>query len=249
LAWIRRSLVAASVRVIYLHGIGGGPALSPAMTRLADAGVDVIAPRLPGFDGRAGFRVPHDHLGWLTRVWDLVDDTGALPCPVIGASIGGLFAAELAIYRPEAVPRVGLLAPLGLCDAAEPGVDLYARPGSQRYETLFAGPVPAPFETAYAELGEEQGVARYLAQVAGASLVWPVPDRDLDTRLHRIRQPRLVLWGERDTLAPPALATRWAGHEPPVIVDNAGHLLEWDAPAAVADALLAFLADGSAHGG
>ena len=87
------------------------------------------------------------------------------------------------------------MAPLGIFDPSHPGIDLYAMPGSQRLSSLFAGPVPAPFYTAFAELGEEQGVARYLAQVAGASLVWPIPDRDLDTRIHRIRPPALVLWG------------------------------------------------------
>jgi pimeloyl-ACP methyl ester carboxylesterase len=230
------------MQLIYLHGIAGGPALSPAITSLAAAGFEVIAPRLPGFSGQAGFQAPHDHLEWMTRVWDLVDETGALPCPVVGASIGGMFAAELAIFRPEAVTKLALLAPLGICDTAQPGVDLYAMPGSQRLSTLFAGPVPAAFDTAFAELGDEQGVARYLAQVAGASLVWPIPDRDLDTRVHRIRMPSLVLWGSEDKIAPAAVATQWASDGSAVIVDNAGHLLEWDAPEFVSSQLEAFLA-------
>ena len=231
------------MQLIYLHGIAGGPALSPAMASLAEAGFDVIAPRLPGFDGRPGFEVPHDHLEWLTRVWDLLDQTGALPCPVIGASIGGMFAAELAIFRPEAVTRVALLAPLGIFDPAHPGVDLYAMPGSRRLQTLFAGPVPTPFETAFAELGDEQGVARYTSQVAGASLVWPIPDRDLDRRVHRIGLPSLVLWGSEDRIAPPALLPQWANGGPAVMVDNAGHMLEWDAPELVAEELRAFLSE------
>ena len=231
------------MQLIYLHGIAGGPALSPAMTRLTDAGFDVVAPRLPGFDGRPGFQAPHDHLEWLTRVWDVLDATGALPCPVIGASIGGMFAAELAIFRPEAVPKVAVLAPLGIGDPEHLGVDLYATPGSQRLPTLFAGQVPAPFETAFAELGDEQGVARYLAQVAGASLVWPIPDRDLDLRVHRIRQPSLVLWGSHDKIAPVSLAARWARDGSAVIVDDAGHLLEWDAPDLVAEQLQKFLSE------
>jgi pimeloyl-ACP methyl ester carboxylesterase len=234
-------MVATRMQLIYLHGIAGGPALSPAITSLAAAGFDIVAPRLPGFAGHPGFQAPHDHLEWLTRVWDVLDDTNALPCPVIGASVGGMFAAELAIFRPEAVTKLALLAPLGIFDAAHPGIDLYAMPGSQRLSSLFAGAVPAPFDTAFAELGEEQGVARYLAQVAGASLVWPIPDRDLDTRIHRIRTPSLVLWGSDDKIAPPTLAARWTRDTAAVIVNGAGHLLEWDAPELVADKLLSFL--------
>ena len=134
-----------------------------------------------------------------------------------------------------------MLAPLGIYDPADPGVDLYAMPGSRRLPTLFAGPVPAPFETAFAELGDEQGVARYSAQVAGASLVWPIPDRDLDSGVHRMRLPSLVLWGAEDKIAPPALAARWAKDGPAVIVNDAGHLLEWDAPEMVAEQLRSFL--------
>ena len=236
-------MVATRMQLIYLHGIAGGPALSPAMTSLAADGYDVIAPRLPGFAGQPGFQAPHDHLEWLTRVWDVLDETGALPCPVIGASIGGMFAAELAIFRPEAVTKVALLAPLGISDAADLGIDLYATPGSRRLSTLFAGSVPTPFETAFAELGDEQGVARYLTQVAGASLVWPIPDRDLDLRIHRIRQPSLVLWGSEDKIAPVSLATRWARDGSAVIVDNAGHLLEWDAPEFVGEQLRQFISE------
>ena len=234
-------MVAARMQLIYLHGIAGGPALSPAMTTLEAAGFDVVAPKRPGFAGHPGFQAPHDHLEWLTRVWDVLDETNALPCPVIGASIGAMFAAELAIFRPEAVTKLALLAPLGIYDTAHPGIDLYAMPGSQRLSTLFTGPVPAPFETAFAELGDEQGVARYLAQVAGASLVWPIPDRDLDTRVHRIRVPSLVLWGEDDKIAPATLAQRWASDATATVVSNAGHLLEWDAPEFVADKLLSFI--------
>jgi pimeloyl-ACP methyl ester carboxylesterase len=235
-------MVAERMQLIYLHGLAGGPALSPAMTKLADAGYDIVAPQLPGFDGQAGFQAPHDHLEWMTRVWDVLDQTGALPCPVVGASIGGMFAAELAIFRPEAVTKLALLAPLGIFDPAHPGVDPYAMPGSHRLQALFAGPVPPPFETAFAELGGEQSVARYLAQVAGASLVWPIPDRDLDTRVHRIRVPTVVLWGAEDKIAPPSLASRWR-RDGPMIVPNAGHLLEWDTPEFVAQQLATFLID------
>ena len=227
------------MRVIYLHGIAGHASLSPVMARLIDTGAEVIAQRLPGFDGRSGFTAPVDHTEWLSRVWDTLDATGALPCPIVGASIGAMFAAELAIFRPEAVTRLVLMAPTGICDDAEPGVDLYALGGSRRLAALFAGETPRAFDTQFAELGDEQGVARYLAQVAGASLIWPLPDRGLASRVHRIRTPRLVLWGDRDQLMPSSLAGRWS--DSPIMIPNAGHLLEWDAPDAAFHAIDEFL--------
>ncbi|HUQ40045.1 MAG TPA: alpha/beta fold hydrolase [Acidimicrobiales bacterium] len=222
-------------RLIYLHGLAGGPELSPAVAGLTD--IDVIAPVLPGFDGGPGFEPPSDHLGWLTLVWDALDATGALPCPVIGASVGGMLAAELAVLRPEAVTRLALLAPLGLFDADDPGEDPFAVPGPARLPLLFSSDVPTPFLESFPDREPaEQLVARFLVQVAAASLVWPFPDRGLAGRLHRLTAPTLLVWGEADRIAPVALAERWPADER-VHVPGAGHMVEWDAPEQVGSAL------------
>ena len=231
-------------RLVYLCGIAGHPALSPALTTLADAGWDVVVPELPGFDGRPGFVPPDDHLGWLTVVWDALDATGALPCPVVGASVGGMLATDLAALRPEAVTSLALLAPFGIFDEANPGLDLYAVPTAERMSHLFAKGVPEPFVERFGHLGpDEAPVARYLSDVAAASLLWPLGDRGQARRLHRITCPAIVLWGEADELVPVATAQHWAasGRLPVEVIAGAGHLLEWDAPAEVASRLLAFL--------
>ena len=130
---------------LYLWGIAGHPELSPAMRSLAEDGWEVVVPSVAGFDGEPGFVAPDDHLGWLTMFWDAIDATGALPCPVVGASIGGMVAAELAALRPEAVTALGLVAPFGIGDGDQPGLDVFAVPASQRMEHLFAKGVPESF--------------------------------------------------------------------------------------------------------
>ena len=77
------SATANGATVVYLPGIAGHPASSPALDALGDAGWDIVVPEIPGLDGRAGFEPPDDYLGWLTVVWDALDATGALPCPVV----------------------------------------------------------------------------------------------------------------------------------------------------------------------
>ncbi len=230
--------------LVYLFGIAGYPATSPALDAVAAAGWDVVVPTLPGFDGRSGFRAPDDYLGWLTVVWDALDATGALPCPIIGASTGGMLAADVAVLRPEAVTALALLAPFGICDAAHPGLDLYAVPGPERMSHLFAKGVPDAFANRFAELGPDEGpVARYLCDVAAASLVWPLGDRGHAARLHRVTCPRLALWGEQDELLPVTTSSVWAAKGVPVeVVPGGGHLLEWDAPEAVGARLVEFLA-------
>ncbi len=229
--------------LVYLPGIAGHPASSPALAGLVDGGWDVVVPDIPGLDGRSGFQAPHDYLGWLTVVWDALDATGALPCPVVGASLGGMLAADLAALRPEAVTAVVLLAPFGIFDRTNPGLDLYAVPTAERMGHLFAKGVPDPFVDRFSELGPDDGpVARYLCDTAAASLLWPLGDRGQAGRIHRIGCPALGLWGELDELLPVGTAAAWAERGLPVeVIAGAGHLVEWDEPDGVASRVLGFL--------
>lgn len=227
-------------RLVYLWGIAGHAELSPAMQALAADGWDVVVPEVPGFDGRIGFVAPDEYLDWLTVFWDALDATGALPCPVVGASLGGMIAAELAAYRPEAVTKLALLAPFGIADGDSPGLDLYAVPAAERMAHLFAKGVPAAFADRFGHLdAEEAPVARYLSDIASASLYWPFGDRGLAKRLHRLPADRLVLHGELDELIPMSTAARWGAMRE---IAGAGHLLEWDTPDEVTSALRAWLA-------
>jgi pimeloyl-ACP methyl ester carboxylesterase len=229
--------------IVYLPGIAGSVGISPALQQLADDGARVVLPDVPGFDGKSGFTVPNDYLDWLAVFWDVIDATGAAadgPVDVVGASVGGMIAAELAAMRPEIVNRVALLAPFGIADADDPGFDLYAVRSTERLPHLFAKGVPEQVAGRFADRGEEEApVAVYLAEIAAASLIWPLGDRGLDKRLHRITCPKLVLWGGQDELLPYSLGEAWGGA---TVIDGAGHLLEWDTPDEVASALRSFFA-------
>ena len=228
--------------IVYLPGIAGDAGISPALQQLVDEGRRVVIPRVPGFDGATGFTPPPDYLDWLVVFWDAIDATGATadgPVDVVAASVGGMIAAELAALRPEVVARLALLAPFGIADEDNVGFDLYATRSSERLAHLFAKGVPDQVANRFAHFGEEEApVATYLADIAAASLVWPLGDRGLGKRLHRITCPKLVLWGGQDELLPVGLAELWGGA---TVIDGAGHLMEWDTPDEVATALRNFL--------
>jgi len=228
-----------SKRLVYLFGIAGHPELSPAMRAVEAAGWEIIVPSVPGFDGLPGFEPRDEYLDWLTTFWDSIDATGATPCPVVGASVGGMIAAELAALRPEIVTGVAVMAPFGIADGDDPGFNIYGTPAAERMGHLFAKGVPDAFANRFAHLGaEEAPVASYLSDVASANILWPLGDRGTRKRLHRITAPRLTLWGDLDEVNPVCNADAWGGAQ---VVAGAGHLLEWDAPNQVATALLAFL--------
>ena len=228
--------------IVYLPGIAGNAGVSPALQQLVDDGRRVVIPEVPGFDGATGFTPPADYLDWLVVFWDAIDASGAIadgPVDVVGASVGGMIAAELAVLRPELVARLALLAPFGIVDENNIGFDLYATRSTDRLGHLFAKGVPEQVANRFAHYGEEEApVATYLADIAAASLLWPLGDRGLRKRVHRILCPKLVLWGGQDELLPVGVAEEWGGA---TVIDGAGHLMEWDTPDEVAAALRSFL--------
>jgi pimeloyl-ACP methyl ester carboxylesterase len=226
--------------VVYLPGMGGNAGVSPALEQLD---VEVVIAEIPGFDGAADFAAPTSYLDWLVAACDALDATGAAadgPMTLVGASVGGMLAAELAALRPEIVSRLVLLAPFGIADEDDLGFDYFSLRGPDRLPHLFAKGIPDAFAHQFADRGEEEApVARYIVDIATAALTWPIGDHGTAKRLHRIRCPKLVVWGGQDELLPPSLATRWGGA---TVIDGGGHLVEWDCPDEVAAALRPFLA-------
>jgi pimeloyl-ACP methyl ester carboxylesterase len=223
---------------VYLPGMGGNAGVSPALAQLD---VDVVIAEVPGFNGEAGFEAPTSYLDWLVAACDAVDATGATsdgPVTLIGASVGGMLAAEIAALRPEIVARLVLLAPFGIADETDIGFDYFSLRGPDRLPHLFAKGIPDAFEHQFADRGEEEApVARYIVDIAAGALTWPIGDRGTAKRLHRIRCPKLVVWGGQDELLPPSLGEKWGGA---TVIDGGGHLVEWDCPDEVAAELRHF---------
>jgi pimeloyl-ACP methyl ester carboxylesterase len=225
--------------VVYLPGMGGNAGVSPALEQL-DA--DVVIAEVPGFNGEAGFEAPMSYLDWIVTACDAVDATGAAsdrPVTLVGASVGGMLAAEIAALRPEIVGRLVLLAPFGIADEHDVGFDYFSLRGPDRLPHLFAKGIPEAFEHQFADRGESEApVARYIVDIAAGALTWPIGDRGTAKRLHRIRCPKLVVWGDQDELLPPSLGAAWGGA---TVIDGGGHLVEWDCPDEVAAELRQFL--------
>ena len=98
--------------------------------------------------------------------------------------------------------------------AANPGFNLYGTPAPERMGHLFAKGVPDAFANRFAHLGpEEAPVASYLSDVAAANILWPLGERGIAKRLHRITAPRLTMWGDLDEVNPVTNAAAWGGAE------------------------------------
>ena len=229
----------------YLHGPIGCPPLHPFLDVLADR-CRVVAPSLPGCTGSDpcdDIRGMHD---WVVAVSELVDLAGMAGRPLVASSTGAMLALELAAVRPEAFTHMVLVAPLGLWVDDDPVADPFGTTLTRQRELLTADPArTAPFFDDVegrdpAGLADD-GVARYTTRTAAASLVWPIPEFGLASRLHLMRCPVTLVWGESDRFNPPSYLERYAAALANVVetrlVPAAGHLVEWDEPAIVAEVL------------
>lgn len=228
----------------YLHGILGNPGLHPFLSVLAaNAKGRVVAPGLPGFSGSPAcddLRAMHD---WMVATSEAIDLAGLAGRPVVASSVGAMLALEVAAARPEAFSQLVLIAPLGLWDPEHPVADAFGTTLRRQREMLTRDPSRTAlfFEDDRSRPADELvelNVARYLARTAAASLMWPVPDFGLDTRIHRVSCPVTLVWGADDELIAPAYLERFRAALSNVVgthvVADAGHLVEWDQPDEVA---------------
>src|SRR5262245_34352045 len=114
-------------RIGFLAGYGGLPKWIPFLDRLAESRT-VVVPSLPGFPGGdRGHTVLDSHLDWVLAVRDTVDKAGLAGADLVGSSVGGSLAAEVAAIWPEKVARLVLIAPFGLYDENHPPADPWAQ--------------------------------------------------------------------------------------------------------------------------
>ena len=230
----------------FLGGLRGLPRWPRFLDRLAERR-RVIAPSLPGYPGATGFEELDDLADWVTASLDLLETSGLDGADLIGASVGGTLAAEVAAFSRASVRRLVLIAPFGLFDEREPAKDLWATRPDELPELLSTRPAELAAYLA-APAGEdalEWSILLARASEAAARLLWPLGELGLRKRLHRIQAPTLVVWGGEDRLLPPSYAKKFAsalgGWVEVREIADAGHLTEIDQPDAVAAAILGFL--------
>jgi pimeloyl-ACP methyl ester carboxylesterase len=235
--------------VLYLHGDIGNPNRHPFLEELG-RGCRVVAPCLPGFNGSAVVESTSmlDEVVVLAELCDLLHVSG---CPVVASSVGAMLALELAAVRPDVFSKMVLIAPMGLWDDAIPTPNPWALPETEIAAMFLAEPSRgAAFFEALVPAGAHDPIDdeldRYRTRRRAASLVWPIPEHGLASRLHRVNVPVHLIWGTVDRITPLAYASVFQQLLPNLesldVIDRAGHLAEWDAPEEVASHSLRRLA-------
>lgn len=195
--------------LLFLHGANGLPVWGPMFDELAKH-FEVFLPEHPGFG-------TSDNPPWLRNVGDLamyyldfLDGLGPYQINLVGHSLGGWTAAELAVRNCSRLATLSLLAPAGLRVKGIPSGDNFIWGPEEAVRNVY-------YDQAIAErilampISDEQAdimlTNRYAAAKFGWDPRWFNPA--LERWLHRISVPTLVLWGEHDKLFPKAYAARW----------------------------------------
>lgn len=231
-----------------LSGVLGFPAWTPFLEALASKR-RVVVPALPGHPGGGDFRTLDDLADWVIATQELLEAAGLAGADLVGLGPGGTLAAEVAAFSPASVRRLVLVAPFGLFDEREPVADFWATRASELPARFSAKPAEFAAQVLAPPPGTgeiEFRVEQTRALEASARLLWPFGERGLRKRLHRIAAPTLLVWGSEDRIVPASYAKRFAagirGRTRIRSLPGAGHRADFDAPEALAQATLAFLA-------
>lgn len=196
--------------VLLLHG-GAGPRSVAGFAAALSQYSAVIVPTHPGFDGTPRPEWSDSVADLASGYLDLLDALDLTDVLVIGSSVGGWIAAEMALRDVRGRLRgLALIDAAGIAGPAGIGVaDVSAMAPAALAELSFHQPALRPD---FGSFTEEQRTAaaanqRTLAVYAGDPYMH---DPKLAVRLHRIDLPVLVLWGEHDGVTPLAYGREFA---------------------------------------
>jgi pimeloyl-ACP methyl ester carboxylesterase len=180
--------------LVYLHGAGGLPAFTPDLELLAQH-FTVTAPLHPGF-GSTGEDHLHDEvLKFTLYTWDVLDALGIAEPILVGHSLGGMLAAEMAAIEPRRVKNLVLIGPAGLWLDDCPSVDFFAMTPEELVNAVFYDP-QSDLAKGFLALPQDPDAAnevmiqRLKGFATAARFLWPIPDRGLSERLYRVKAQR-----------------------------------------------------------
>jgi pimeloyl-ACP methyl ester carboxylesterase len=240
--------------VVFLHAATGPIGNDAFLGALGERGYRVLAPEWPGYGSSTGEELLEDMLDFTLHGWDMVDALGLTRVTLVGHSMGGMIAAEMAALCPERLEALALVAPNGLWKDDAPVVDLFSLLPFQFAEVLFADPAAgAALLTGGVDFSDMAALTDFFVANSrrlgtAGKILFPIPNRRLSKRLYRVTAPVLVAWGEADRYMDPSYAALWVSlleRATAVPFAGAGHMVPFERPdelAAAIDALVAGIA-------
>jgi pimeloyl-ACP methyl ester carboxylesterase len=232
--------------LLLLHGGDGPQGHLPFFQQLTER-FEVIAPIHPGF---AGSPIPEhfDTLEDLVYLYlDVLEALQLQDVILLGFSLGGWIAAEIAVRNTTRLAKLILVDAVGI----KPGTrdtrdiaDVFGMSAPEVVQLMFHDPAKAPH---LATMADEQFTMMAADRIAHALYTWDpyMHNPKLRYRLHRINVPTLLLWGASDGIVTVAYAEAYSQMIPAarlVIIPAAGHLPQVEQPDVFVQHVLSFVA-------
>lgn len=227
---------------LLLHG-GAGPQSVAGFAQLLAALGRVYAPSHPGF---AGTQRPEwlASIGGLAALYvALIEQLDLDHVTVVGSSIGGWIAAEMALRKSSRIDRIILIDAVGIVVEGQGVADIFSlslpeiAALSYHNPAVFLIPSAAPSDEEKRIMGGNRAA---LAVYGGQP---PMTDPTLAQRLGAVETPTLVLWGESDGVVSPAYGQAYAEAIPGAtfqLLPSAGHMPQLETPDQVLAAIRSF---------
>ncbi len=231
--------------LVFLHGAGGMTPDDPLLAALAKTH-HVFAPYLPGYGETEDCPDLRDMLDYTLLGWDLVKAFGLTDPILVGHSMGGMIAAEMAAIAPNDLSRLALIAPAGLWLEDHPIPDMFILMPYEMPAYLFHDPeAGSKLMTSGLDMDDPKFLQNYLVRNArqlgmAGKLLFPIPERGLAQRLYRIQARTVIVWGASDRLIPPIYGPAFEagiGGAQLITVPEAGHMVILEKPEVVAQAV------------
>jgi len=230
--------------LLMLHG-GGGPVVAQPFADALAERFEIIAPTHPGF---AGTKAPDHFDGMPDLVYlylDLLDALDVRDAVLMGFSMGGWLAAELATISCARFSRMILVDAVGVKIGGPTDrdiADVWGLPPQEVTRLMWPDPAKAPKMDA---LTDEAITAIAANRIALALYCWEpyMHNPKLRHRIHRISIPTLAIWGASDGLVKPAYGKAYAKlikGAKFVAIAEAGHSPQAEQPEAFVSEVLAF---------
>lgn len=231
--------------LLFQHSAGGLLPDDPFLNRLAGH-YRVHAPLLPGYGGSDSGEHLRNMLDFTLHACDVRDALNLDAPLLVGHSMGGMIAAEMAAVAPETVEKLVLICPAGLWIDECPVVDLFAALPFELPELLLHDPVKnGALLSAGGDFNDPEFLTDFLVGNArrlgsAGKLLFPVPDRGLADRLYRIRARTRIVWGESDRLIDPRYGKAFQegiANADLTLIPEAGHMVPYEQTDAVLDVI------------
>ncbi len=233
--------------ILVLHGEDGPDAKAPFLDHLEKLG-RVIIPSHPGY-GHSPASELIDTVDDLSYLYlDFLTSQNLSNVVIIGSSLGGWLAAEMAVKSTERIAKLILVAPLGVKvgDRETRDIpDIFALPAAEVLRLKYHDPTIATVD--YAALSDDELTVLARNREATALYAWEpyFHNPKLRQRLHRIMVPTLLLWGAQDHFVTPGYYGAAYREAIPgarlEIIENAGHLPHIEQPEAFVERVRTFL--------